>query len=93
MGINGTLYTLLQNYILNRKQKVVLNGKMSDWTYPNTGIPPGSVLGSLLFSIYKNYMNSDLDILIYMFADDITLIYQLKNQGQIQGQNVKGVIF
>ena len=38
-------------------------------------------------------MNSDLDILIYMFADDITLIYQLKNQGQIQGQNVKGVIF
>ena len=31
MGIKGNLYTLLQNFILNRKQKVVLNGKMSYW--------------------------------------------------------------
>ena len=72
MGINGNLYTLLQNYILNRKQKVVLNGKMSDWAYPNAGVPQGSVLGPLLFLIYINDINLDLDIPIYMFADDIT---------------------
>ena len=79
MGINGNLYTLLQNYILNRKQKVVLNSKMSDWAYPNAGVPPGSVLGPLLFLIYINDINLDLDIPIYKFADDITLICQLKN--------------
>ena len=46
---------------------------MSDWAYPNAGVPQGSVL------IYINDINLDLDIPIYMFADDITLICQLKN--------------
>ena len=44
-GLNGNLYTLyyIQNYILNRKQNVVPNGKMSDWAYPNVGVQQGSV--------------------------------------------------
>ena len=94
MGINGNIYTLLQNYILNRKQKVVLNGKMSDWAYPNAGVPQGSVLEPLLFLIYINDINLDLDIPIYMFADDITLRCQLKNLQdleQILNRNLKNL--
>ena len=94
MGINGNLYTLLRNYILNRKQKVVLNGKMSDWAYPNAGVPQGSVLGPLLFLIFINDINLDLDIPMYMFADDITLICQLKNLQdleQILNRNLKNL--
>ena len=69
MCMNGNLNTLL-----NRKQKVVLNGKMSDWAYPNARVPQGFALGPLLFLIYINDINLDLDIPIYMFADDIILI-------------------
>ena len=66
------MYIHLQNYILTRKQKVVLNGEMSDWAYPNAGLPQGFVLEPLLFLIYINDINLNLDIPIYMFTDDIT---------------------
>ena len=30
-GINGNLFTLSENYLADRKQRVVLNGKCSEW--------------------------------------------------------------
>ena len=75
-------------------EQMGINGKMSDWAYPNAGVPQGSVLGPLLFLIYINDIKLDLDIPIYMFADDITLICQLKNLQdleQILTRNLKNL--
>ena len=30
-GVEGELYNILENYLLNRKQRVVLNGQSSLW--------------------------------------------------------------
>ena len=54
-GVDGELLSLLENYLQNRKQRVVLIGQTSDWREINYGVPLGSVLESVLFFlIYIN---------------------------------------
>ena len=47
------LLQLLKNYFQNPEQRVVLNGQTSGWRKINSGVPQGSVLGPLLFDLYK----------------------------------------
>ena len=60
-GVSGTLLKLLQNYLINRKQRVVLNGSSADFSAIESGVPQGSVLGPLLFLIYVNDLEKDLE--------------------------------
>ena len=53
-GVSGGLLKLFENYLHNRKQRVVLNGTYSDYSIIESGIPQGSVLGPLLFLICIN---------------------------------------
>ena len=75
-GISGNLLNLFENYLTNRKQRVVLNDSHSDYISIESGVPQGSVHGPLLFLIYIN----DLEINIYsnikFFADD-TMLYSV----------------
>ena len=51
-GVKGT--ELLKNYLTNRKQYVVFNTQSSETVDITTGVPQGSILGPLLFSICIN---------------------------------------
>ena len=42
------------NYFRNRYQSTKVNGELSDWEEMLTGVPQGSELGPLLFTIYIN---------------------------------------
>ena len=69
-GIRDQLCSWIGNWLANRKQRVVLNGEASDWLHVSSGVPQGSVLGPLLFLIYINDLDCDLNSKISKFADD-----------------------
>ena len=56
-----------------RKQRVVLNGKVSHWTSIGAGLSQGSILGPLLLFIYINDLSDDPSTNSKLFPDDTFL--------------------
>ena len=80
-GIKGTALQLLLSYLSNRKQFVQYGDILSQKTDILMGVPQGSILGPLLFIIYINDMVHSSELFKFInFADDTTLITNLKNE-------------
>ena len=82
MGISGELYNLLENYLSNRSQRVLLNGQASSWRPVLAGVPQGSILGPLLFLIYINDLPNELKSNAKLFADDTSLFTIVKDNNK-----------
>ena len=72
-GISGVLLNLLRDFLNERKQEVVLNEQFPTWKNVNAGVPQGSILGPLLFSIYINDLTEGLSSNAKPFVDDTSL--------------------
>ena len=79
-GIGGkTLKWIDYFFLCYRQQRVVVNGAKSDWTPVLSGVPQGTVLGPLLFSLYINDISTDIDSEIRLFADDCVCYREIKD--------------
>ncbi len=70
LGIDGNVHKWIENWLSNRKQRVVINGTISYLAPLTNVVPQGSVLGPVLFIIYINDIGVGLNNLISKFADD-----------------------
>ena len=75
-GVKGNAFKLLKNYLTNRKQYGVFNSQNSETVDITTGVPQGSILGSLFFSICINDLITISNKLKFiMYADDTTIYF------------------
>ena len=55
MGIGGTFFIIIE-FLMGRKQRVVVVVQCSDYRNVISGVPEGTVLGPLLFILYTSDM-------------------------------------
>ena len=92
-GVTDTALDLMRSYLTNRKQYVVFNSCQSDYSEIYTGVPQGSILCPLFFSIYINdLINVSNRLNFLMYADDSTIYFNLEKfdhlnkEGDINGE-------
>ena len=73
MRISGNLLNLMESFLSERCQRVLLNGQSSEWASIKTGVPQGSILGPLLFLVYINDLPEGINSNVKLFADDTTV--------------------
>ena len=66
-------------YLSGHRQRVVINGVISDWASIFAGVPQGSILGPLLFLIFINDIVNNIQSNIRLFADDTSLYIIVEN--------------
>ena len=77
LGVGGTLLNWFESYLKSRQQRVVIEGSSSSWKEVKAGVPQGSVLGPLLFLIYINDIQQNIDSDCFLFADDTMLLEEV----------------
>ena len=79
-GITDIALKLLKSYMSNRKQYVKYNVNESGFKEIKTGVPQGSILGPLLFSIYINDLSTISNTFKFiMYADDTTIYFNTED--------------
>jgi len=82
-GISGSALNWFQSYLENRSYTVIIEGSESVPKYPTCGIPQGSVLVPLLFTMYMKPQGSIIEqhwFYYHCYADNVQCYVSFNNK-------------
>ena len=82
--MGNSIINWIEQWLTDRKQRVVVDGEVSSWKSVLSGVPHGSVLGPILFLVYINDLEEGVTGRILKFADDTKLFRKTKEIGDKQ---------
>ena len=80
-GLRESVLSWIKSYITGRKQKVVIGDHSSEWITLHQGVPQGSVLGPIVFTLYTcplGKISRDNNTDAEFFADDEQIYVSFK---------------
>ena len=80
MGIRGVLLQWFKAFLLNRQQRVVIDGQFSNWS----NVSSGYLRGPMLFLIYVNDIGDDLSSTCKLFADDCVVFRPVNSRSDAE---------
>ena len=83
-SMGNSIINWVEQWLTNRRQRVVVDVEVSSWKPVLSGVPQGSVLGPILFLVYINDLEEGVTVKILKFADDTKLFRKVKENGDTQ---------
>ena len=84
-GVQGKALNWIREFLVGRKQTVVVEGHKSTFERVRSGVPQGTVLGPILFVLYINDLLNTINYSEgFSFADDTKLIGAISGQHSVQ---------
>ena len=86
-GISGTTLDWFTSYLSDRCQQVKIQDYISDAAYISFGVPQGSVLGPILFTLYTaplSHVIAEHDVEHHLYADNTQIYISLSGSEALE---------
>ena len=80
LGLNSNEICWIEEFLSNRRQRVVINGTKSEWSNVTSGVPQGSVFGPILFLVFVADITEVVESDMILFADDTKLYRKIESE-------------
>jgi len=84
LQIEGNDLNLIKSFLTGRTFCVKINTKESKSQFTTNGLPQGSILSPILYSLYVHDLQKYLGLEIVQYADDTSLLIQFKNVEELK---------
>ena len=78
-GIGNDVINWIEEWLTHRRQRVIVDGEISNWKSVLSGVQQGSILGHIQFIMYIHELEDDLSSKVLTFANDTKVFIKITN--------------